>query len=72
MLNLAGVFLANIAAVGTIFVLTNTKELNVFDGFVLCGFMTGIAIAYFLRGVSIWNLKTGSDIMSYETPRTDG
>lgn len=60
--------MANLAAIGAIFVTSNTKAINFFDGFVLMGFLAGSGMVYFLKGTSIWALKDGSNLMTNEVP----
>lgn len=59
-------FLANISLIGAIFIVSQTTELNFFDSFVLMGIFCGSAMAYLIKGMSIWNLKTGVDIVERE------
>lgn len=46
--------------------MSKTKSLNIFDAFVFLGFLEGSAMAYILRGIGIWAIKTGSELMSQE------
>lgn len=65
-INAGGIFLANIVFVGVFVILYKITPVNLWSSFTIYGFIFGGALAYFLRGSTIFGIKEVSNEVNQE------